>query len=189
MRRDSRISLYAVQLFAVFLAACGSSKNSGSSGPDGGLASSPSGPGNFSSVWQAASVEVSLYDTSNPTAAPPTQTVELPALTKEPTTGTNIELYVTFEGDKRVSYARYENTNAYYRITESATHAGSGSSEMYSMMSSSSIYTLDDGLLKLTTTRQVDTKISITRTMFRKIDFPPAGWPTEKIDYQAGDPQ
>lgn len=184
MRRDSRTSPYMVPLCAVLLVACGSGSN-GSSGVDGGPASSPTGPGDFSSVWQAASVELTVYDPANPTAAPSQQTVEIPALVKEPTTGSNIELYVTFEGSQRISYGRYENTNVYYRITQPWTHAGEGSSEMYS--TESNIYMVKDGVLTLLSTRVADGKNFISKTTFRKVDFPPAGWPTEKIDYEAGD--
>lgn len=183
MRRNSRTLLHVVQLCAALLTACGS-KSSDNGGADGTHAA-PSGPGDFSSVWQAANVEVTVFDTANPMAVPPSQTVELPALVKEPTSGANIELYVTFDGSQRITYGRYENTNVYYRISEPYSHAGEGTSATYS--TTGNIYMLKDGILTLTTTRFADGKNYISKTTFRKIDFPPAGWPTEKIDYQGGD--
>lgn len=171
---------FPAQLFLLLLAACSSSTSS--NGGDNGKPDAPSGPGDFSSVWQAASMEVTVFDPANPTT-PAQRSIQVPALFKAPTTSTNVELYVTFEGDKRISYARYESSNVYYRITHPATHFGDGDSAQYA--TDGALYTLENGLLTATSAHESASKSIVAKTTYRRVAFPPAGWPTEKIDHEA----
>lgn len=181
MNFDSKSFLRRLGLSALLLVGCSNGSNNGNDG-DGGRPASPTGPGDFSSVWQAASMEVTVFDPANPTE-PQQRTIDVPALMKAPTTEKNVELYVTFEGDKRISYARYENTDVYYRITHSAMPFGEGDGAQYS--TENDLYTLEEGGLTQTTARESDGKSIVVTTKFRRVAFPPAGWPTEKIDQDA----
>lgn len=168
-------------LLFLLLTAC-STGGSTANGPDGVKPDGPTGPGGFSSVWQAAKIEVTVYDRANPTK-PEQRTIDVPALMKAPASDKNVTLYVTFEGDERVTYARYEDSNVHYRITHPALRLGDGDGAQYAV--EKDLYTLEDGVLTQTSAREDDGTSMVLVTKFHTVAFPPAGWPTERIDQDA----
>lgn len=193
MKRTKRITKawQVLPLCAVSLIACGGGSNNGGNGNGNGNGGTPtpSAKGGFTATWQAISMDVTTY---NGAGQPQQQTVDVPPLVKDPVSDRNLEMYVSFEGDKRVIYARYEGSgpgDSSYTIRQVMQHVGEGESEMYAVPSGNDLYTLRDGLLEETTTRQLDDGTGVLSvTKFRRLEkFPPEGWPTQTQSYEAGD--
>src|SRR5688572_32550590 len=81
-----------------------------SSGGDGGSGGSNT-PGDFSSVWQAESAELIVFDVNDPTGYQ-SHTIDIPAKSAGPGDGRDVELYVQFEGEYRITYAYSEGDSA-----------------------------------------------------------------------------
>ena len=162
-----------------------SSGGSGNSSSDGG---GGSGTGDFSSVWQAESVELMFIDAANPHDFQ-SHTLEMPAKVEGPDDGREVELYLQFEGEFRITYAYSEGDPAYYRFSEPAV----SSADFYSVQTASGIhsYSIEDG--KLTDSAQQSFGSAwggFTTTTYRKVDeFPPSGWPSKFVSYELGGAQ
>ena len=156
----------------------GGDTSSGGSGGSGGSST----PGDFSSVWQADSVELLLYDA---TGGIESQTVEMPAKVESPVDGREVEFYVTFEGEQRITYAYTEGDPAYYRLLETAI---SVSGDFYAVQSEegSHSYSLEDGKLTEITQQSFGSAwTAFTTTTYKKVeDFPPSDWPSEVVDHE-----
>lgn len=186
----------SLPLCAVLLVACSSSSgnnggNGNGNGNGGDGTPAPSATGGFTSTWQAVSMEVTTYQGAE---QPQQQTIEVPPLVEDSVSGRNVEMYVSFEGDKRVIYARYEGSgpgDSSYAIRQPMQHVGEGDSEMYGVPSGNDVYTLRDGLLEETSTRKLDDdKGFLAVVKYRRLEkFPPEGWPTQMESYEAGDDQ
>ena len=167
-----------------------------SSGGDGGTSSGGNGgsggsntPGDFSSVWQAESAELLVFDVNDPTGFQ-SHNIDIPTKTAGPGGGPDVELYVQFEGESRITYAYSEGDSAYYRFSEPAY---SISGEFYTVQSAdgSHNYSIEDG--KLTENAQQafgSTWSMMTTTTYKKIDdFPPSDWPSKVVTYEVGGAQ
>lgn len=163
----------------------GTSSGGSSSGGSGGSSS----PGDFSSVWQAESAELLVLD-ANDAAGFESHTVDIPAKVAGPGDGRDVEVYVQFEGEYRITYAYSEGDSAYYRFSEPAI---SVSGEFYSVQSADGThsYSIEDG--KLTENAQQvfgSTWSTITTTTYKKVDdFPPSDWPSKVVTYEVGGAQ
>lgn len=154
----------------------------GNTSTDGGGGSSA--PGDFSSVWQAESAELLFFDAANP-AGLESHTIEMPAKNEAPGDGPEVELYLQFEGESRITYAYSEGDPAYYRFVEPAT----SSADFYSVQSAdgSHSYSIEDG--KLTDNAQQifgSAWSAFTTTTYKKVDeFPPSDWPSKVVTYES----
>lgn len=178
----------------------GTGPSAGGSGAAGGGGEAPTGsggdgastggsggsntPGDFSSVWQAESSELMLFDVNDP-AGVESHTLDIPAKVAGPGGGPEVELYVQFEGESRITYAYSDGDSAYYRFSEPAF---SVDGEFYSVQSTDGThsYSIDDG--KLTETAQQafgSTWSAITTTTYKKVaEFPPSDWPSKVVTYE-----
>lgn len=162
----------------------------GATGGSGGESSTDGGggAGDFSSVWQAESSELMLYDAANPHDFE-SHTVEMPAKVEAPGSSREVELYVQFEGEYRITYAYTEGDSAYYRLLEPAL----ASDDFYSVQSADGFhsYSIEDG--KLTDTAQQifgSAWSSIVTTTYKKVEkFPPSDWPSKVVSYEVGGAQ
>lgn len=161
------------------------SGDGGTSGSGGGSNS----PGDFSSVWQAESAELMLFDANDPTGFE-SHTIDIPAKVAGPGDGPDVEVYVQFEGEYRITYAYSDGDPAYYRFSEPAI---SVSAEFYSVQSADGThsYSIEDG--KLTDIAQQgfgSMLLGTTTTTYRKVDdFPPSDWPSKVVTYEVGGAQ
>src|SRR5687768_14623973 len=135
-------------------------------------------PGDFSSVWQAESAELTFFDAQNP-AGFESHMLEIPAKVEAPGDGREVELYAQFEGEFRITYAYTDGDSAYYRFLQPALSAG----DFYSVQTADGLrsYSIEDG--KLTDTAQQSfgsVWSAITTTSYKKIEeFPPSDWPSK----------
>lgn len=168
----------------------GRASSSGGAPGDGGSGEQPAeggngsgAPGDFSSVWQAASVELLFFDAANPTGFE-SRTFDMPAAVEGPGGGREVELYVQFEGESRITYAYTDGDPAYYRFAQPAY----GSEDFYSVSSSDGVhsYTIEDGkLVDMAQQAFGEAWGAITTTYYEKVDvFPPRGWPSKFVSYE-----
>ncbi|HEU5072701.1 MAG TPA: hypothetical protein VFU02_00975 [Polyangiaceae bacterium] len=178
----------------------GSAGGSGGAPTDGGGGDTSTGgggdtstdgggsPGDFSSVWQAESVELMLFDAANPSNFE-SHTLEMPAKVEAPGDSREVELYLQFEGEYRITYAYTEGDSAYYRVSEPALSAD----DFYSVQSADGLhsYSIEDGKLTDTAQQSFGTAWSaITTTTYKKVDdFPPGDWPSKVVSYESGGAQ
>src|SRR6187402_1377023 len=88
----------------------------------GGSGGGSSASGDFSSIWQATSAELMFIDPAN-AAGFESHTLEIPAKVEAPD-GREVELYLQFEGESRITYAYTEGDSAYYRFLQPASSFG-----------------------------------------------------------------
>lgn len=154
---------------------------SGNTSTDGGGGSGTSG--GFSSIWQAESAELMIFDVTS-SAGFESHTLEMPAKMEAPGDDREVEFYLQFEGESRITYAYTDGDPAYYRFSEPAYSFG----DFYSMQTAdgSHSYSIEDG--KLTDTAQQSfgsTYSAITTTKYKKVDeFPPSDWPSKVVSYE-----
>jgi len=168
----------------------GTSDAGGNTGNDAGAPQGPNepAPGDFGAVWRFKSAEVSYIDVTTSQYSEPTE-VEFPnsiELPKADGTG-DVELYLQFKGDRVYYYAYYAGDSAYYELSQPATQLDEEGYVVSSTMAVHS-YTLEDGVLKDSSTGYSLTGIAYAETTFEKLDgdFPPDGWPTESVEHAAG---
>lgn len=157
-------------------------------GGGGETSTAGGGTGDFSAVWQAESAELMLFDAANPHDFE-SRTIEMPAKVQGPGDGPEVELYVQFEGEYRITYAYTEGDSAYYRLLEPALSAD----DFYSVQSADGLhsYSIEDGKLTGTAQQAFGSAWSaFVTTTYKKVDeFPPSDWPNEVVSYEVGGAQ
>ncbi|HEY6723556.1 MAG TPA: hypothetical protein VI197_05965 [Polyangiaceae bacterium] len=156
----------------------------GETSTDGG-----GGSGDFSAIWQAESTELMLFDAADPSSLE-SHTVEVPAKVAAPGDEREVELYVQFEGEQRITYAYTEGDPAYYRILTPATRSGD---EFYAVQTENGThsYYFEDGKL-IEGAQQVfgSAWSGYATTTYREVkDFPPGDWPSKAVTYEVGGAQ
>ncbi len=165
----------AFAMLAIFAAACSSSSGDKNNSGDGEQ-HNPTGPGDFTSVWQAASAQYTYIDSANP-AIPSSQTYAVPQTTFDENHGLDVEAYVGFDDTHVIRYAHYTGEDLYYRITEAATQ----SADTY--IADNSNFTLQDGALVEYSSSAGGTQTLVAITTYSVATFPPSTWPTDVVDY------
>lgn len=161
----------------------GNGGSSGETSTDGG-----GGAGNFSSVWRAKSVELTLYDVANPNNVQP-RTFDMPTEVAGPGDAGEVEVLIQFEGEHRITYTYTEGDSAYYRLLEPAVAI----ENMYFVQgdSISHTYSIDGGKLSGVSTLAFGSAFSgfMTTTYEKVAEFPPSDWPSKVVSYEIGGAQ
>lgn len=148
----------------------------------GGSGGGSSASGDFSSIWQATSAELMFIDPAN-AAGFESHTLEIPAKVEGPD-GREVELYLQFEGESRITYAYTEGDSAYYRFLQPASSFG----DFYSVQGTdgSHSYSIEDGKLTDIAQQSFGSAYSaITTTSYQKAEeFPPSDWPGKVVTYE-----
>ncbi len=170
-------------LFVLFAAAAIAGCSSGNGGDGDGDGDrdddASSGPGDFTSVWRADTVEILIQDTENPTGLPSNKTYDVPTTLLDANVGAEVESFIAFDATHLIRYAHYEGTDSYYRITQPGTLA----EDVF--VASTSNFLLEDGELSQTSIAQDGTQLLIITTHFEVAQFPPSNWPSAVITYDA----
>lgn len=167
---------------------CGLFGPGGDDGPDDDDDLPPlDGPrGDADSFWKRARAELTVIPSDG--SMPVLGEVDLPATLTLPTDGRQVDVYVQVSDDALVTWAWIEGDAVHHRWTEPLTRFEDtwmgGSAEVTRM------FALDDGYLVETTTQLlVDTQVlSVATHVALDGAFPPAGWPTDRVDAELNPP-
>jgi hypothetical protein len=201
---SSRALQIACLCTAVAIAACSSDKSKAPQASGGDASDGPSGsgnsdsggtdsggpgePGDFGAIWRRASAELTLIDATNP-AATKSINLDIPNKVTHDEYETDVELFEQIKDDQLIVYAHYEDAEIYYRVVTPLQKAD----DTYILQSGaglSGMYSLEDGVLKLSQTQATETKVVLSETLYENYagDFPPADWPTEVVELEGATP-
>lgn len=155
----------------------------GTSDHDGGASGGGGdGTGDFSSIWKRVSSQITIIDPADPTSIV-MKTIEIPALIPEPIEGHDIDAYEQIKGDKLLTYAHRDGDDVYYVLSADLMKADT--TYIAIAGDDQKLLTLQDGHLNETRAFRAANDITVsTIATFNAYDgdFPPKGWPTQKIE-------
>ncbi len=157
------------------------SGNTSSGGTD---SAGPGEPGEFGSIWRRATAELTVVDAMNPTATVNAK-VDIPNKVTHEEYETDVELFEQIEDDELILYAHYDDAEVYLRVVYPLMK----DDDSYVLQSSSGatgLYSLEEGVLKLTQTLTSDMTLVLSESHYQKYtgDFPPADWPTDLLELE-----